>query len=108
MRSPVQLVSPPPPIWVACELSNWRPRDEKLASLWSRLPAATEITHGDSENGLRLISAGPLLPAAKTTVTPWDATARVITATGSFGSNCRNELPQELLTTLMPQRSGWL
>ena len=68
-----------------------------------------DVTQGASEKGLRLISTSlsPLFPAAKTTLTPRSATAFVATATGERGSNCWNELPQELLTTFTPQRFGW-
>src|SRR4051794_2722474 len=94
-------------------LSWMRPTELKLASdlfglsTVGTVPAPTEITHGDSENGFMLISVGPLLPDAKTTVTPRSVTAFVTTITGSFGSNWRYELPHELLTTLMPHISGW-
>src|SRR4051794_23240503 len=91
---------------LALLLSWTRPVELKLASLRSSEPAPTEMTHGASENGLRLISVGPLLPAANTTVTPRSDTALVTTETGSFGSNWRYELPHELFTTLMPHMSG--
>src|SRR6478735_3563064 len=95
-------------------LSWMRPVELKLASDLFGLsavgtdPAPTEMTHGASENGLRLISVGPLLPEAKTTTTPRSAAAFVTTDTGSFGSNWRYELPHELLTTRMPHMLGWL
>src|SRR3954464_15953078 len=109
MRDPVNGVWPSPGIGPASELSCSRPFDEKSPRAWSRSPAATEISHGAWENGLRLTSAwsAPELPAANTTTTPLSATALVAMFVGLFGSYCWNELPHELFTTSMPHRSGW-
>src|SRR5688572_680449 len=109
MRSPVNAVWPLAPGWTASELSWTRPFDDDAARTRATVEEATEITHGDWLNGLRLISAlsEPLLPAAKTTTTPRSATAFVAIATGSRGSNWRNELPHELFTMSMLHMSGW-
>ena len=84
-------------------------RREVGANWWLTFSAATEVTHGACENGLSDISAfvRPLFPAAKKTFTPRSATALVATLTGARGSNCWNELPQELLITVTPHSSGW-
>ncbi len=85
------------------------PFEDDAARTYCTLIDATDVTHGASENGFRLISELPLplLPAAKNTLTPRSATARVAVWTGARGSNCWNELPHELLITLTPQRLGW-
>ena len=108
-RSPRWTVCPSAPIATARPLSNSRPLEEKLPRCRDRSPAATEMTHGAWLNGLTLASASPApeLPAENTTVTPRSVTALVATLTGSSGSNCRKLLPQELLMTSMPSRSGW-
>ena len=109
IRSPRWTVCPSAPIATARPLSSSRPLEEKLPRWRERSPAATEITHGAWLNGLTLASASPEpeLPAEKTTVTPRSLTALVATLTGSSGSYCRKLLPQELLMTSMPSRSGW-
>src|SRR5687768_15771323 len=57
MRSPVYVVWPPAVMPVGSELSWVRPFEEKSPRCRSTVPAATEMTHGDWLNGLRLISA---------------------------------------------------
>src|SRR3954463_15811684 len=113
MREPVNVHCATPLFGMASavvELSNSAPFDEKSprAGFAATVDAATDSTHGASENGLRLSSASsePELPAANTTTTLRSATYLVATLTGSFLSNGRYEFPHELLTTSTPH-SGW-
>ena len=82
-------------------MSPCTPLDEKLASVFpSFLPAATPITHGATEYGLRVFLPGPSLPAAKVIVMPrsWASfEARLI---GSSLSNLPL-MPQEFEITRM-------
>src|SRR2546428_12468891 len=80
------------------------PRDEKSASvLPSFAPAATQITHGATQYGLRVLVAGPAFPAAKTTTRP--ASWAILLAT-LMGSSAEKDpvVPQLLEITRMPYR----
>src|SRR2546422_2019225 len=81
------------------------PRDEESASVVpSFAPAATQITHGATQYGFRVFSAGPEFPAAKTTTRP--ASCAILLAT-LRGSSAEKEpvVPQLFEMTRIPYRA---
>src|SRR5438132_12893266 len=78
------------------------PREEKSASVRPSLrPAATQITHGATQYGFRVLTPGPEFPAAKTTTSPASWAILLATLIGSFGEN-DPLVPQLFEITLIP------